>query len=79
MNEGPICAPRKRKLRCHWCRGPHRSDRCHNRDGATVKLYGSTDPVTKAYVPPPGTKVRYLCIPTTMHSDQLTEALKSLR
>jgi hypothetical protein len=69
--------PRKRRLHCHWCGGGHVSTDCPNRDGSTVKLFGTTD-ADGNYVPPPGVKVRVLSIPTTVDSDQLTQMLKEM-
>ena len=67
-----------RRLRCHWCRGGHISTACPNRDGKTVKLYGSTGP-NGEYIPPPGVRVRHLVIPRTVHSDRLTVILETLK
>jgi hypothetical protein len=74
---GQAHPPRKRRLNCHWCRGGHVSTDCPNRSGHSVKLYGTTD-ADGNYVPPPGVNVRVLSIPTTVHSDALTDILKEM-
>ena len=49
--------PRLRRLRCHWCSGGHISTACPNRNGATVKQFGTMGP-NREYIPPPGVEVR---------------------
>lgn len=69
-------AGHKRKLRCHWCRGQHFSADCGNRDAGLVKVFGTVDPVTRKYVPPPGVRVRFVSIPNTVHGDTVGDYLE---
>lgn len=69
---------RKRPARCHWCRGPHVSDSCPNRAGKSVRQFGTVDPVTRDYIPPPGVQVRVLHISNNVHSETLATILKEI-
>lgn len=61
--------------RCIFCRGPHNSDHCTSVGKNAKKLYGTIDPETGEYVPPPGVYVRVFKIGPNVHSDKLTELM----
>ena len=68
----------RRRIRCSYCRGPHMPEACTNRIEVRNE-FGTVDPVTREYVPPPGVTVRVLCIPNTVHGDAVGDLLREVQ
>lgn len=68
----------KKRLRCGRCGGRHMAMNCKNLRRNVVKQYGTVDPVTREYVPPPGVAVRVVQITPFVHSDRLAKMLHEL-
>lgn len=62
--------PRRRRLKCKWCSGDHQSAACTNREGVTVKQYGTMGP-NREYVPPPGVRVTVRHLPPSVFGEDL--------
>lgn len=75
----PGTTSHKTRLRCHWCRGPHPSDRCENRarQAPIIRQFGTV--VDGEYVPYPGNKVRVIAIAHTVNGDTLTAFMKGAK
>ena len=70
----------RKRVRCRWCHGKHLTNKCPDpqQKRKVTRLFGTTDPITRSYIPPQGVSVRVMSIPITMDSHRLRRALREL-